>query len=191
MWQREAAIQFLQGSWIPQSPDDTKMCRPKNDFWPLADTAMTLHASDIQATIERYLSRGTNRADILAIVRMSVADVGNMPPEGVALGHSLILDLGLESIDFIELMLRLEVAFGVVVAPPEFKRLICSGVEDRFENAGCLSPHELERLDVLIPEARRRFGTSLNVDEIPTLLTPMSLIRFVAWQLSGGSVADQ
>lgn len=61
-------------------------------------------------------TRGTSAVEkeVVAIVTSFVAELGSMPPSGVVTAeHSLDRDLGIGSLERVELLLRLEQAFGV------------------------------------------------------------------------------
>ena len=63
-----------------------------------------------------------NAAEIAARVRPIVADALDQPVESVTLDASLVDDLGAESIDFLDIVFRLETAFDLKIPEDEIGR---------------------------------------------------------------------
>lgn len=71
-----------------------------------------------------------SRADLEAGVRRAIADVLFVPEESIEPDHSLVHDLGAESIDILDLVFRLEDVIGTKVTARDFE----AWLNDRLEN---------------------------------------------------------
>lgn len=128
------------------------------------------------------------RDEILAVfpnVAQTVADAIGCEPEKVKLESSLIDDLGAESIDFVDIIYRLQRHFKVKIPRGkivEEARGSVSGSE--FEKAGVVSDLGVERLRVFMNEVpAERFKSPLNVADIPRLFTVETFCKLVIRQL--------
>lgn len=114
-----------------------------------------------------------------------VADVLAIEKGGVAANASLIDDLGAESLDFLDLLFRLETDFHVKIPRDGVRLMAQNGLADGFEHAGVLTPEALERLRLLMPEvAQNRLVPGLRSDQLPSLFTAETFVRLVAWRLA-------
>jgi acyl carrier protein len=97
---------------------------------------------------------------------------------------SLIDDLGAQSIDFLDIVFRLERAFKVKIPRGkliEDARGSLSQAE--FEQAGVVSPAGLERLKEFLSEVPQpRFVSPLKVADIPRLFTTETFCKIVIRQ---------
>ena len=104
--------------------------------------------------------------------------------ERVKLEASLIDDLGAQSIDFLDIVFRLERAFKVKLPRGkiiEDARGNLSQVE--FEQGGLVSPAGLERLKLFLSEVPAgRFASPLKVADIPRLFTTETFCKMVVRQ---------
>ena len=101
--------------------------------------------------------------------------------ERVKLEASLIDDLGAQSIDFLDIVFRLERAFKVKIPRGkliEDARGSLSQAE--FEQAGVVSPAGLERLKEFLSEVpQARFVSPVKVADIPRLFTTETFCKIV------------
>ena len=104
--------------------------------------------------------------------------------ERVKLEASLIDDLGAQSIDFLDIVFRLERAFKVKIPRGkliEDARGSLSQAE--FEQAGVVSPAGLERLKEFLSEVPpARFVAPVKVADIPRLFTTETFCKIVIRQ---------
>ena len=104
--------------------------------------------------------------------------------ERVKLEASLIDDLGAQSIDFLDIVFRLERAFKVKIPRGkliEDARGSLSQAE--FEQAGVVSPAGLERLKEFLSEVpQARFVSPVKVADIPRLFTTETFCKIVIRQ---------
>ena len=114
-----------------------------------------------------------------------VADVLAIDPGKITPSASLIDDLGAESLDFLDLVFRLETDFKVKIPRDGIRLMAQDGLADGFEQAGVLTPAALERLKILMPEvAQPRLASGLKSHQLPNLFTVETFVRLVAWRLA-------
>lgn len=137
----------------------------------------------IRETADRVLAR--RHDEIVTTVRASVAEVLGREESEVKANSSLMNDLNAESLDFLDLLFRLESAFGIKIPRGGIQRATQGSLtEAEFQQNGVLTPAALERLRVLMPEVDPgRLKQGLTVREIPTLFTPETFARLVAWRI--------
>jgi len=111
--------------------------------------------------------------------------------ERVKLEASLIDDLGAQSIDFLDIVFRLERAFKVKIPRGkliEDARGSLSQAE--FEQAGVVSPAGLERLKEFLSEVpQARFVSPVKVADIPRLFTTETFCKIVIRQQRAAATA--
>jgi acyl carrier protein len=125
--------------------------------------------------------------EILAVfpnVAQTVADAIGCEVERVKLESSLIDDLGAESIDFVDILFRLQRHFKVKIPRGKIVEEARGSVsEGEFEKAGVLSEVGVERLRVFLSEVPPdRFKSPLNVADIPRLFTVETFCKLVIRQ---------
>src|SRR5262249_388691 len=128
------------------------------------------------------------RDEILAVfpnVAQTVADAIGCEPEKVRLESSLIDDLGAESIDFVDIIYRLQRHFKVKIPRGKIvEKPRGSGSEGEFEKAGIVSDVGVERLRTFLSEVpAERFKSPLKVADIPRLFTVETFCKLVIRQL--------
>jgi len=101
--------------------------------------------------------------------------------EQITLTASLIDDLDAESIDFLDIVFRLEKIFKVKIPRGKILEDARGSLsESEFEENGVLSSAGLEQLKFFLSEVTvERFKTPLNVAYIPRLFTPETFLKLV------------
>ena len=109
-------------------------------------------------------------ADVLAV------DESEISPES-----SLMSDLGAESIDFLDLIFRLERGFSIKIPRGQIEKEARGNLSDaEFEKDGVISPAGIAALKHFLSEVpEARFKPNLKVNEIPTLFTVTTLCKLV------------
>jgi acyl carrier protein len=127
------------------------------------------------------------KEEIMAVfpkVAAAMADALGCDVERVKLDASLIDDLGAESIDFLDIVFRLERAFKVKIPRGkivEESRGDLSEVE--FEKGGVVTPAGVDRLRAYLSEVPpERFPAPLPVAHIPRLFTTETFCKLVIRQ---------
>ena len=127
----------------------------------------------------------TRQDQIFSTVRACVADVLAIDPSKVTPDASLIADLGAESLDFLDLVFRLETEYGVKIPRDGIRLAAQDGLADGFEKAGVLTDDALERMRILMPEIpASKLASGLRTHQIPELFTTETFVRLVAWRLA-------
>lgn len=113
-------------------------------------------------------------------------DVGQVSPEA-----SLMRDLGAESIDFLDIVFRLEKSFSIRIPKGDVeKRARGSLSEEEFAIGGQIQQKGLDRLLRVMPELdATQIQMGLTLRDLPSLFTVATFERMVREQL--GSVASE
>lgn len=137
----------------------------------------------IRETADHVLA--SRHDEILGTVRSAVAEVLGREESEVQPNSSLMNDLNAESLDFLDLLFRLESAFGIKIPRGGIQRATQGSLTDaEFQQNGVLTEAALERLRVLMPEVPAgKLKTGLTAREIPALFTPETFARLVAWRI--------
>ena len=130
--------------------------------------------------------------EILAVfpqVAQTVAAAIGCELEKVKLESSLIDDLGAESIDFVDIVFRLQRFFKVKIPRGKIVEEARGSLsEAEFEKAGVVSSAGVERLRVFLSEVPpHRFKSPLNVEDIPRLFTVETFCKLVVRQQRNAS----
>jgi len=127
----------------------------------------------------------TRHEELYSKVRGAVAEVLAIDPGKVVPNASLIDDLGAESLDFLDLVFRLEQDYAVKIPRDGIRLAAQDGLADGFEQAGVLTPEALSRLKVLMPEVPpAKLAPGLRTHQIANLFTTETFVRLVAWRLA-------
>jgi acyl carrier protein len=104
---------------------------------------------------------------------------------------SLIDDLGAESIDFLDIVFRLERTFKVKIPRGKLVEEARGHLsEAEFENGGVVTDAGLERLKTFLNEVPSdRFNASLTVADIPRLFTIETFCKIVLRQQKAAVIA--
>jgi acyl carrier protein len=122
-------------------------------------------------------------------VAQTVADAIGCELEKVKLESSLIDDLGAESIDFVDIVFRLQRFFKVKIPRGKIVEEARGSLsEAEFEKAGVVSNAGVERLRVFLSEVPAdRFKSPLNIADIPRLFTVETFCKLVVRQQRNAS----
>jgi acyl carrier protein len=128
-----------------------------------------------------------SKDEILAVfpkVAETMADALGCEVEKVKLDASLIDDLGAESIDFLDIVFRLERAFKVKIPRGKILEEARGDLsESEFDKGGVVSDAGVERLKLFLNEVpAARFKSPLAVADIPRLFTVETFCKMVVRQ---------
>lgn len=114
-------------------------------------------------------------------VAATIADALGRDVEEVELTRSLIEDLGAESIDFLDIVFRLERLFSVRIPRGKIVEDVQGELGDgEFEIRGVLTEAGRSRLRAYLSEVpEERFPPRLRVNEIPLLFTVETFCKVV------------
>lgn len=130
--------------------------------------------------------------EILAVfpqVAQTVAAAIGCELEKVKLESSLIDDLGAESIDFVDIVFRLQRFFKIKIPRGKIVEEARGSLsEAEFEQAGVVSNAGVERLRVFLSEVPPdHFKSPLNIADIPRLFTVETFCKLVVRQQRNAS----
>ena len=124
-------------------------------------------------------------------VAETIADALGCDLEEVKPDASLIDDLGAESIDFLDMVFRLERAFKVKIPRGKIvENARGTLAEAEFEQKGLVTDVGLSQLKFYLSEVpAERFRTPMKVKEIPRLFTPETFCKLVIAAQKQGALA--
>jgi acyl carrier protein len=114
-------------------------------------------------------------------VKAIVADVLAIDESEVELNKSLVGDLDAESIDFLDLVFRLEKEFKVKIPRGQIEKSVRGSLsEGEFEQGGVLTEAGMRALREHLSEVpEERFSANMKVEQIPMLFTVETLCKLV------------
>jgi acyl carrier protein len=137
--------------------------------------------------MKQMSDKNISKEEIMAIfpkVAELMADALGCDRERVIPEASLIDDLGAESIDFLDIIFRLERTFKVKIQRGKIVEEARGDLsESEFNNGGVVSDVGLERLKAFLNEVpAARFKSPLSVADIPRLFTTETFCKLVVRQ---------
>ena len=134
------------------------------------------------------------KEEIMAIypkVAETMADALGREVAEMKLDASLINDLGAESIDFLDIVFRLERTFKVKIPRGKLVEDARGQLsEPEFEKGGVVTDAGLERLKTFLNEVpAERFKAPFNVADIPRLFTVETFCKIVLRQQKAAATA--
>jgi len=137
-----------------------------------------------------------SKEEIMAVfptVQKTMADALGCEPEDIKLDVSLIEGLDAESIDFLDMVFRLERAFKVKIPRGKIMEEARGDLsEAEFEKGGIVSDAGLERLKTFLSEVpAERFRSPLKAGDISRLFTTETFCKMVIRQRRAAGGAAQ
>jgi acyl carrier protein len=127
-----------------------------------------------------------------ARVRALVAEALAAPVETVKLETNLMEELGAESLDFLDIVFKLERAFDIQITRGEMERAARGDMsEEEFAPNGVISEAGLVRLRELMPEARERIRPGLRPVQILGLFSVQTFVNLVEASVKAGAPASK
>lgn len=127
-----------------------------------------------------------DQATVAEQVRSIIAEALAQDPSQVRMESFLMDDLGAESLDYLDIVFRLERAFGIQITRGEMERAARGDMaEEEFAPAGIISEAGLVRLRELMPEAAHRITDGLRPMQILSLFTVQTFTNMVVAKLEG------
>ena len=132
------------------------------------------------------MSGNENEKSLELAVRELVAEALAKDVASVGLDSNLMSDLGAESLDFLDIVFRLERNFHIQITRGEMERAARGDMaEEEFAPGGIISEKGLERLRQLMPEARDRVVPGLRPTQILSLFTVRTFVNLVQGKRQG------
>lgn len=123
-------------------------------------------------------------------VRELVADALARDVSEVSIDSVLMSDLGAESLDFLDLVFKLEHEFHIQITRGEMERAARGEMsEEEFAPGGFISEAGLERLRQLMPEARARIKPGLRPGQVLSLFSVQTFVNLVQAKMASASTA--
>ena len=128
-----------------------------------------------------------NSTDIEAKVKSIIADSLCVDLADVNLKSNLMKDLGAESIDFLDIMFRLEKEFGIKIPQREIEQNARGGIApEEFEKDSILQEKGAQRLKELLPEIPAdQIHAGMSLRELPMTFTVEVFVNIVKRKLEG------
>ncbi|MEE9295042.1 MAG: phosphopantetheine-binding protein [Phycisphaerae bacterium] len=125
-----------------------------------------------------------SRDDVYQRVEEVLIEALGVEPEEVSAQATLTSDLGAESIDFLDIVFRLEKSFSIKISKGELFPDDILNNPDNSEN-GKMTPHGIERLKNAMPHADfSDFEKDPTVSKVPDLFTVNTIVNYVETKLS-------
>jgi acyl carrier protein len=122
-------------------------------------------------------------------VREVVAEALAKDLSAVQLDSILMEQLGAESLDFLDIVFRLERAFDIQITRGEMERAARGDMSsEEFAPKGEISERGLSRLRELMPEAAHRIKPGLRPGQVLTLFTVQTFANLVLGKRQGRTV---
>jgi acyl carrier protein len=119
------------------------------------------------------------------VVCRIVAEALDQPPGEVTPASILMADLGAESLDFLDIVFKLEQTFHIQITRGEMERAARGDMsDDEFAPGGVLSEAGLARLRELMPEAKDRITPGLRPRAILGLFSVQTFANIVRAKLA-------
>jgi acyl carrier protein len=122
-----------------------------------------------------------SRDQIYHEVRSAIADALQIAPDKVQPDSSLIRELAVESLDFIDINFRLEQRFNVGMP----RKYLLDHVEELFgegvaiDKDGRLTETAVTIWNARLGETGQQVHAGMSLEEVPTLVTPRTLVMVV------------
>jgi acyl carrier protein len=135
----------------------------------------------------------TDDPQVLERVAREVAESLGIDPADVTPDAALIPDLGADSLDLLDLIFRLEEAFGIQIERGQIETRIRETMGgEPYEVDGILTPKALDLLRRELPEVKaERFREGLRSSEVVRLFTVRTLVRLVERHHTPGEAAGR
>lgn len=119
-------------------------------------------------------------------VRAVIADALYLDVEEIKADSILMADLGAESIDFLDIMFRLEKEFEITLPKGDIEKKARGGLSDaEYAVEGKLTDAALNNLRAMLPEVGPdAIRSGLTVRELPSLFTVETFVRMVDEKLA-------
>jgi acyl carrier protein len=123
----------------------------------------------------------TDDPQVLERVIREVAESLGTDPAAISPDAGLVLDLGADSLDLLDLVFRLEEAFGIQIERGQIEARIRETMDgEPYEVDGVLTAKALDLLRRELPEVKpERIRDGLRSSEVAQLFTVRTLVRLV------------
>ncbi len=129
--------------------------------------------------------------EVLEALNNCIAATVGIKKEQITLDASLIVDLGADSLDLLDLVFSLEQAFGIEITRGEIEKRVRAAIPDgEFEKDGFLTEKAKAVLKTQLPEVdASKFEGNMRGLDIAKLLTVRVFLRIVKEKLDTNNAA--
>jgi acyl carrier protein len=122
-----------------------------------------------------------NENDVFDKLLPLILDVTGSRADQVKMTSNLVVDLGAESIDLLDLSFLIEEEFGITIEANEFERQATENIPGgQYELNGCLTPEALAELRKALPEVPAgEFRPGLKKMEVPSILNVAVFVHLI------------
>ncbi len=130
-----------------------------------------------------------SREDIFRNVQETLVEALGVDDDEVTETATLTGDLGAESIDFLDIVFRLEKAFNIKIPRGElFPDEVLNNPD--YVSGGKLTPQGLEELKKAMPHADfGDFEDDPDVNKVPDLFTVRTIVNYIEGKINGAPAA--
>jgi len=126
-----------------------------------------------------------SRDEIFEKVRETLCDALGVDEDEVKESSTLFGDLGAESIDILDILFRLEKAFGIKIPRSELLPENVTAADPNFVSNGVLTPAGVAELKAKMPHADiDSFAKDPKVEKLTDLLTVKMIVNFLEAKLA-------
>jgi len=141
-----------------------------------------------EAAVAKQVQQFSN-SEIEEAVRVIVAESLGKKLDDVQIDSVLMDELGAESLDFLDIVFRLERDFSIEITRGEMERASRGDMSpEEFAPSGVISEAGLARLRALMPEAAERIKPGLRPSTILTLFSVRTFANMVIGKRDGRTV---
>jgi acyl carrier protein len=128
---------------------------------------------------------GMSRDEIFGSVRENLVDALGVDDDEVTETATLTGDLGAESIDFLDIVFRLEKAFSIKIPRGElFPDDVLNNPD--YVSGGKLTPAGLSQMKKAMPHADfSEFEKDPDVNKVPNLFTVRTIVNYIDTKING------
>lgn len=121
-----------------------------------------------------------------------IADVLVIDENDISMNSRLIVDLGAESIDFLDLVFQLEKEFGIKIPRGQLEKNARGDLsEAEFEKGGVLTERGMAALKNYLSEVPvEHFKANMKLNEIPMLFTVGTFCKLIVAAVSEKSMRE-
>jgi acyl carrier protein len=131
---------------------------------------------------------GMSRNEIVDQVKEVLVDALGLDEDEVTEGATLMGDLGAESIDFLDIVFRLEKTFGIKVPREELFPAESLLSNPEFVSNGKLTPAGLAEFKAKMPHSDfTKFEANPDVNKLSELFTVAAIVNFVERKLNAAA----
>jgi len=125
-----------------------------------------------------------SRDEIFGEVKEVLVDALGLDDDEVTAGATLMGDLGAESIDFLDIVFRLEKSFGIKIPREELFPAESLMSNPEYVSGGKLTEKGMEEFKAKMPHTDfAAFQEDPDVNKIPDLFTVDSIVNFIEGKL--------